>query len=458
MSGPSFFATLRGLRRDPLAFFTEASLAHGDVARIPLAHRSFVLVTHPAGFQHVLVDNARGYDKRTPTFAKVRGILGEGLLTSDGDEWLRRRRIVQPAFHKDGAAMLVPVVAAATRAMLDRWCSRSDAGPIDVGDEMARLTLEIAVRALLGGHLGDEAEVARAAAEAIAHTNRRIESWLDVPLGLPTPGNVRFRRARRSLDDVVARMLATPSAGAGKLLDRLRVACDSTDVEQGRHQLRDEMVTMIMAGHETTANVLTWALDAVGRRPDVSRRLREESATIPEEHPVLEDVNRLAFTASVLREVMRLYPPGWILERRALCDDDIGGHRVPRGTTVALCSYVLHRRADLWSDPETFDPARRAPRSRFAYVPFGAGARQCIGGRFAMVEAALVLAMIHRAVVLRPESDAPIAPRPGLTLRPGRPVRMTSFPAKSGGAAEHQTDRFATDVCPVLERGCRSVR
>ncbi len=438
MSGPSFFATLGGLRRDPLAFFTEVSLAHGDVARIPLAHRSFLLVTHPQGFQHVLVDNARGYDKRTPTFAKLRSILGEGLLTSDGDAWLRRRRIVQPAFHKDGAAMLVPVVAAATRAMLDRWCSRSDVGPIDVGDEMARLTLEIAVRALLGGHLGDEAEVARAAAETIAHTNRRIESWVDFPLGLPTPSNVRFRRARRSLDDVVARLLAAPSAGAGPLLERLRVACDSTDVEQGRHQLRDEMVTMIMAGHETTANVLTWALDAVGRRPDVPRRMRAESATISMEHPAPEDVDRLAFTASVVREVMRLYPPGWILERRALCDDVIGGHRVPRGTTVALCSYVLHRRADLWSDPETFDPGRfaggRTPPSRFAYVPFGAGARQCIGGRFAMVEATLILAMIHHAVVLRPESDVPIEPRPGVTLRPGRPVRMTCVPAKSGGS------------------------
>jgi cytochrome P450 len=430
--GPSFFATLGALPRDPLGFFTEVSRTHGDVARIPLAHRSFVLVTHPDGFQRVLVDNARNYDKRTPTFAKIRGILGEGLLTSDGDEWLRRRRIVQPAFHKDGAATLLPVVAAATRAMLDRWCSRSDPGPIDVGDEMSRLTLEIAVRALLDGNLGDEAEVARAAADAIAHTNRRIESWLDLPLGLPTPGNLRFRRARRSLDRIVSRLLAAPSVGAGMLLERLRLACVSTDVEQGRRLLRDEMVTMIMAGHETTANVLTWALDAAGRRPDVSRQLLAESMTIPTEQPGLEDIDRLTYTASVLREVMRLYPPAWILERRALGDDVVGGYRIPRGTTIALCPYVLHRRADSWSDPESFEPERfaggRTPPSRFAYVPFGAGARQCIGGRFAMVEAALIVAMIHRAVVLRPESDAAIAPRPGVTLRPSRPVKMTCAP------------------------------
>jgi cytochrome P450 len=424
----AFLSTLRALGRDPLAFFLDAQRRYGDVVRIPLAHRSFVVVSHAEGMRHVLVDNARNYDKRTASFAKLRAVVGEGLLTADDDGWLERRRVAQPAFAKDRLAALLPIVARETTAMLDRW-RRQDLGkPIDAGREMARLTIAIAVASLIGEELGEDAATLASAAEhVIAHVGTRIEAWVDVPEWVPTPANEAFRAARDVLDAVVARVLERPRAGDAELLRRLRAAGSTRD------SLRDDLMTMLVAGHETTANVLTWTLDAISRAPHVVRKLRNEHAALATPDgattPSVTQVDQLVFTSAVLREVMRLRPPAWLIERRAKDDDVIDGHAVPRGMVVALVPYVLHRRDDVWERPDEFVPERFLPEgaariSRFGYLPFGAGPRQCIGGRFAMIEAALIVASIVRAFDLEATTPAPPLPRPGVTLRPRTAVEL----------------------------------
>lgn len=411
-SAPDLVSTLLGLARDPLAFLTSAQERWGDVVRLPLGHRSFVLVTHPEGVRHVLVENARNYDKDTRTFAKIRGVVGGGLLTSDGEAWLRRRRAAQPAFLQSRVAAVAPIIASAADAMVGRWRARST---VDLGAEMARLALEIAVAALLGRDLGADADVvAQAAAEVIQHTNRRIEAWIDVPAALPTPSNLRFRRARERLDAVVARMLASPTAGEAELFARLRNACAD---DEGTSALRDEVVTMLLAGHETTANLLTWALYEVARSSEAAHPLDQDRAT------------------RVLEETLRLHPPAWILERRAIEEDRIGGHPISPGTIVALSPYVTHRCEDLWPRPDVFDPERFAPeevckRPRFAFFPFGAGARQCIGGHFAMMEARMILTSVLDAFDLSLADDAPLRALGGVTLRPRGPVVVRLSPRK----------------------------
>jgi len=426
--GPSSaFRTAAALRRDPLGFVTEAQRRFGDVARIPLWHRTFYLVSHPDGVRHVLIDNARNYGKDTATFSKLRSLFGAGLLTSDGEDWLRRRRIAQPAFGRERLAAIVPVVVQATAAMIARWSAQGPE-PIDAAREMTRLTLEIVVAALLGGNLGEGNEqVAGAVSEIVHQTKRRIESLIDLSAILPTLSNLRARRARRLLDRVVDRLVTRPAGEGTDLLARLRQASEA----QGRGALRDEVMTMFVAGHETTANLLTWTLYEIARNPCVGRRAAAESREVlAGRAPGWDDLAPLAFTKRVLQESMRLHPPVWLVERSAKEDDMIGGCLIPAGATVAVSQYVTHRRPGCWREPERFDPDRFTPERleglpRCAFFPFGGGAQQCIGGQFAMMEAQIVLAMVAQSCAVGLVNDRPVEADAGVTLRPREPIPLS---------------------------------
>jgi cytochrome P450 len=436
--GARLLATLLALRKDPLAGFLRATREHGDLVYFPLRHRSFYLAAHPADVARVLYENHGNYRKGTRTYAKIRGLLGNGLVTSDGETWRRQRRLMQPAFHHQRIAAFAPVVAGMAGEALEGWRPRARRGePVDIAAEMTRLTLGIAGRTLLGAEVGPvSGPVSAAIATALEHTARRAEGLLDLG-DPPTPGRRRFRRALARLDALVAR-LVEERRGAAARHDLLSLLLEARDERTGEGldpaELRDQVLTLLLAGHETTATALTWTGHLLARHPEVQERLRREVAeALGSRVPTAADLPGLRYTRMVLQESMRLFPPFWLIERRAVEGDVLGGHPIPAGSTVALSPYVTQRHAAFWEDPDRFDPERFLPervaaRPRYAYFPFGGGPRACIGAGFAMMEGQVILAMLVQRYRLAPAPGERVTTAAGITLRPRGPVRTRIEP------------------------------
>lgn len=430
---------LRSLRGDPLRFLVGAMRDHGDVTRFRLGFLDAFLVASPEGVRHVFAETNKRYDKQTRGFDKLRLVIGNGLVTSEGDFWLRQRRIAQPAFHRERLAELSRAMGRAAGDLAEAWAPRAKAGEVvDVAREMMRVTLRIVGETLLGADFTGDADAAGAAlTELLEQTNERIVALLDLPLRVPTPKNRRFLRARRVLDGIVDRTIAARRRGAdaGKR-DLLDMLMNATDADTGEHmsdaQLRDEVLTVFGAGHETTANALAWTFYLLSTSPDVDRRVAEEAARVlGGRDATLEDLPKLAFTTMALKEALRLYPPAWIAGRRALMDDEVDGRPVPKGALVFVSPYVTHRHPELWESPEGFDPDRFTPereaaRPKFAFFPFGGGPRVCIGNSFAMMEAQLLLATLAQRYRLELVPGRRVEPEPLVTLRPrgGLPMRL----------------------------------
>src|SRR5262245_127634 len=422
------------LRRDPLAVFTDAAHRFGDVVYLKLGPLHGVLITRPDDVRHVLQDNARNYHK-SPLYEKVKLSVGNGLLTSEDAFWLRQRRMAQPAFHRERVAGLAAVMADAARETAERWeAGARSAQPIDVAEEMMRLTQTIVLRTLLGADLGPFAgELDRAWALVNEGISERFWS-LGLTDRLPTPKNRRFWRALGVLDAAVFHIIDVRRRArhdAGDLLAMLMAARDedSGDAMTDR-QLRDEVMTILLAGHETTSLALAWAWYLLSQHDEARVRLDAElDAVLGGRPPEYGDLGRLPYTRMVIEESMRLYPPAWGISRQAVGGDEIGGYAIARGWVVLIVPYVIHRLPACWTDPERFDPERFTPeraasRPKFAYLPFGGGPRQCIGNQFAMIEAQLVLATLAQRYRLRLAPAAAVEPWPLVTLRPRHGVPM----------------------------------
>ena len=429
--GNPVFGSMRDFQRDKLGFIRGLT-RYGDVARYRTAHLTWYQVNHPEGVRRVLQENNRNYGKGALTLGFFKPVVGEGLLTSEGALWLRQRRLIQPVFHRRSVATFASLMTGETLAMLERWRPAMEGGePLDVPAEMARLTLDIVTRALFHAHVGEEPEViGRAINTIVEDLGFRFEVPFYPPHRVPTPRNRRFRAAMRTVDRAVYSIIAERRRDGGDEEDLLALLMSTRDEATGEvmgdNQLRDEVMTLFLAGHETTANALSWALYLISTHPQVEGRLREElDGVLGEDRrvPTIGDLPNLAYTRMVVDETLRLYPPAWITNRQAIAEDEILGHRIPAGSFVTLSPYVLHRHPDFWEDPDAFDPERFAPgggngRPRFAYFPFGGGPRQCIGQSMALVEAQLVLATILGRCRLRPVSDVPVEPQALATLRP----------------------------------------
>jgi len=294
--------------------------------------------------------------------------------------------------------------------------------------EFTGLTLGVLGRTLLDTGLGAFDSVGPAFQAVQDQAIFELTTLGAVPPWVPTPSQVRFRRARRHLqrmvDELVAERNRTGTDGRGDVLSRLIVSASAeTDPRVGRRRLRDELVTLLLAGHETTASTLGWTFYLIDRHPEVAKRLGEEARSVLGDRlPVLDDLNRLTYTSAVIEEVMRLYPAVWLLPRKALADDVVGGYRVPAGSDVVICPYVLHRHPDFWDRPEQFDPERftagtPSGRPRYAYIPFGAGPRVCIGSHLGLMEAAIVVALVCRDLRLSVPPGRQVVPEPMLSLR-----------------------------------------
>ena len=442
--GEPWFGSLRAYRDDRLGFLVRAA-RHGDVVSMRLGPRTFHLIAHPEGVKRVLIDNAANYHKETRGQELMRPLLGEGLLTAEGEAWKSQRRLAQPAFQRDRVAGFAPIMVEATRDVLEAWAPRARTGEsFDLAEEMSKLTFRIVGLAIFGTDLGDTAEeVGRSLSIALLDRTERTTSLLDYFLGerIPTPRNRRFQRALRSLDSVVARTIAArrsrPPSVESSGSDLLTLLGNARDPETGAglsdRLLRDQVMTILLAGHETTANALSWTFYLLSTHPEVERRVcAEVESVLSGREPTAEDAARLRYTRAVVDESMRLYPPVWTMARNVVEDDVLSGKRVGGGSYVWISPFVTHRHPDFWENPEGFDPERfldPAPgRPRFAHFPFGGGARQCIGNTFALLEAVVILAMALQRYRIELVPGATVTPEPLITLRPrgGVPVRIRS--------------------------------
>ena len=439
------WAWAAAFRADPIDYLLASFRTFGDVVCIRAVPFRSLFLAHPEHIKHVLQDNARNYVKGI-VIAKMKVVIGEGLFTSEGDFWRRQRRLSQPAFHRDRLAGFATAMTETTAAMLDRWASRARSGaPFDVAADMSALTLGIVGRALFSRVLDTEAdEVGAAQTEALAIVNERAIRFLPPPTWWPSRTNRRLRRAIAVLDRVVYDIIeARRRTGEqpGDLLAMLLLARDEeTGAGMTDRQLRDEVMTFLLAGHETTAVALTWTWYLLDRNPDVAERLRGEvGAAIGTRTPTLEDLPRLRYVRMVVEEAMRLYPPVWGFMRQALGEDRVGGYRIPKHSVVTISPYVTHRHPAFWDDPERFDPERFRPersngRPRFAYLPFSGGPRLCIGNEFALMEAQLVVAMTVQRYRLHLVPGTRVEPESRLTLRPRGGLPMAVRPVAEGSA------------------------
>jgi len=417
-------------RHDVLTLGVDAARTYGDVVRFRLGPHVIHLVNHPNHVEHVLVHNQANYDRATRSAAQIALVCGESLLTTSGAIWLRERRLVQPALQHRSVAAFVSVMTSATAAMLDRWSSDArDGRPLDVASELSRLTYTIVGRALFGADVShDAAVVEHALATLLDLTYARLERLINLPLWIPSPGNRRFHEARLAIDRVVYRIINARRERhedqADLLAHLLRAVDDGGSGGMTSTQLRNETLTLLLSGHETTASALSWTLFLLATHPDIEQRLRSEVAAVigDAREPSLEDISHLEYTGMVLNEALRLYPPIWVLERRAIAADVIGGYHIPAGSTVVVSPFILHRHEAFWPDPGSFDPERfAAPRAAgrpaHAYLPFGAGPHQCIGAHFAALEARIILVMLAQRYRLELMPHPPVEPKAGITLR-----------------------------------------
>jgi cytochrome P450 len=428
--GAPLVGTLRQFRADPLGFLLQVARRHGPVARLPVGWFVVHLVSGPDGIKHVLQDHHDNFARRTPPHAVLRATLGNGLATSEGDFWRRQRRLVQPAFHRARLQGFAAIMADAARALADRWVGLAAAGePVDLAPELSRLGLQMLGRCLFQLDLDQEARTVGAALLTVLHhTIDTVNAFLPIPAAIPTPANLRFRAAVRELDRVVQDMIDERRREGGDRPDLLTMLIQARDQDTGEgmtdRQLRDEVLTLTLAGHETTANALSWTLALLSRHPDVRRRLeREVDDALGGRPPEIDDLPRLPYVRMVLEESMRLYPPAWNVPRSVVADDTIGGYQIPAGSLVVLSPWVTHRDPALWANPEGFDPERFAPgaderRPRYAYFPFGGGPHLCLGASFANLEAQIVLATLAQRVRADLVPGHALAPEPLVTVRP----------------------------------------
>jgi cytochrome P450 len=400
----------------------------GDVAYLKIGSRRGFLITNPADVRHVLQDNARNYHK-SPLYAKLRMSLGNGLLTSEDEFWLRQRRIAQPAFHRQRIAALAGVMADAARDTAAQWDAIvSTKEPTDVGEEMMRLTRTVVLRALLGANLGP---FARDIDQAWTIINQQIgESFWSLGLTdrLPTSRHRKFQAARAVLRGAVDHVIRERRRNPSESTDLLSMLLAARDEETGEamtdEQLRVEVTTFLLAGQETTSLALTWTWYLLSQHPLARGRLEDELDTVLNGRlPEYADLANLPYTRMVIDEAMRLYPPAWGFSRQALADDVLGGFQLPRGWLAFIVPYVLHRLPAYWENPDVFDPERFLPehaadRPKFLYVPFGAGPRQCIGNHFALIEAQLIVATLAQRYRLHLLRGHPVEPWALITLRP----------------------------------------
>ena len=438
--GHWFFGTISEFRRDPLGFI-ERCAVYGDVVKLPygLAADLFMrrrgtaayLLRDPADIKYVLATHQKNYERLWVPAAKR--VFGNGLLASEDPLHLRQKRVMQPYFHHQRIKGYAGTMVEKTEALLARW---GEGATVDLAEEMMRLTLRIVCSVLFGLELSAEAEaVSEAVTVGQYHITRQYRSFLAlmIPAFVPTRSNRRFQAAMKRLDQTIFGMIDARRGGREQndLLSMLLQAQDEDGSRMSDRQVRDEALTLLLAGHETTANALAWTAFLLSQHPEAEATLLAElQGALNGRSPSADDLPKLAYTEAVFAEAMRLYPPAYIIIRRALHEDTLpSGFTFPAGSDLFMCQYWVHRDRRFFPDPERFDPDRfrgkvKEDRPAFSYFPFGGGSKMCIGESFARMEGILILATLLQRFKITLVPDQTIEPEPLVTLRPKNGIRM----------------------------------
>jgi cytochrome P450 len=428
-------------RKDTLGFFSRIAAEYDGVSILPIGMEKVFLLNDPDALEHVFVTNWRGY-RKSDFYNKVRPLFGNGIATSEGEFWRRQRQLMNPAFRRESLQRIGAIMRASTAAKVAEWRTHPGDHITNVSVEMTNLSLTIVMESLFGA---DAAEHTDAIAEAVDTMleicERRVWALPDIH-GLPiSPLYWRHRRARATLDrimyDIIERRCQTGEAGQ----DLLGMLLSARDPETGEgmtnEQLRDETTTLLVTGHESTANAIVWVFYTLAQHPEIEANVRAEIEQVcGSETPIDDDLRHLTYQRMVINEVMRLYPPAWTVSRTALEDDVINGYSVPAGSSVMISPYVIHRNPRYWPDPDKFDPSRflpeeQAKRPKFSYIAFGGGPRSCIGGNFAMMEMQIIITMLLQAFRMDLAPQPPIEREAVISIRPKQGIRFTTAPRQT---------------------------
>ncbi|HEY2121789.1 MAG TPA: cytochrome P450 [Candidatus Acidoferrum sp.] len=424
--GRLFFGNALSLVKHWSGYSAKCASEYGGVVSYKFFHVPVVMVSSPDAIESILVRNAGNFHK-SRDYAAIRSFLGNGLLTSEGSFWQSQRQLIQPAFRHENIAVYAQIMSDSAAALLSSW---KDGEVRDVHHEMGSLTLDVVAKSLFGSKISHDS---RFIGTEIATVMERFMSQAALsfllPEGFPLPKGPRLLRSRRRLNKVIQSIISDRRAHpieSNDLLQTLLAAQDEHGTRMTDEQLRDEIMTLFMAGHETTANALCWTWYLLAQNPDAEQKLHAElDSVLRGAPPTIADLPRLPYTEMVVKESMRLYPPAWGIGRCALEDFELNGYRIPAGTNVFLMQWLTHRDERYFPEPERFDPERwrddpirRGKLPRFAYFPFGGGPRVCIGAGFAMMEAVLLLATIAQPYTLSLPPDSQVTPFFSITLRP----------------------------------------
>lgn len=420
--------------RNPLHYILDRNRTMGDFYRVATVARKVVIASHPDIAKHILVDHNRDF-KKSYDYEILKLVLGQGLLTSDGDFWLKQRRLAQPAFHRKRLDLLFGIMLDEAHQLRDRWKGFQQAGkPFELANEMITVTVNIVARALFGTHLG---ESIKAIGKNITILNTfisdRAKNPFLPPVWVPSRQNRAYRRASKEMDEIIYGIIQDRRKNPEGRDDLLAMLMEARDEETGEGmtdlQLRDEILTLFIAGHETSAISLCWTLILLSQNPEIRSKAQQEiREVIGEREITLEDIPKLAYIRRILDESLRLYPPAWVVGRKTLSDTDVAGFLVEKDVNIIISTYLIHRHPACWENPEAFDPDRFLPersqdRHKYAYFPFGGGPRLCIGNNFALMEMTMLLAVILQSFT--PEAQqAEWEPEPLVTLRPKGAVRF----------------------------------
>jgi cytochrome P450 len=424
---------LSAFRADPLGFLGRCATEYGDFVPLRIGVKRILLISDPEAIEEVLVTKSRDFIKHFG-LKQTKTLLGNGLLNSEGDFWLRQRRLAQPAFHRDRIRQYGREMIEYTRRMLAGW---KNGERRDLVVEMMALTLRIAAKTLFDAEETGDADIIREQlGKSIRLFNERFTSFIRLPLGWPSPRNLKMRAVTKRLNRIIYKYIERRRRqGVGHRHDLLSLLLHARDeAGDGRGmtdaQLRDEVMTLFLAGQETTALALSWTWYLLAEHPEVEDELVAELRKELGDRPLtVEDLPRLRYAEAVMNESMRLHPPAYVLGREAIRDTSVGGHRVSKGWTVFMAQSVLHRDPRWWHEPDRFRPKRWLDGStkdlpKFAFFPFGGGPRMCIGNTFAMMETVIGLAEIARRFHFERTESAPLEPVPSITVRPSRPLTV----------------------------------
>ena len=422
------------MTKDMLGMFMDLTKNHGGIVQFKLLNKTYMLVTKPEYVKHILQSNHHNYI-RGRSVETGRVLLGNGLPLSDGEFWLQQRRIMQPAFHRQKLSSLAETMTNIIQKHLTAWERYSQAHQVfDMEDEMTNLTLSIIIKTMFSAKVTDAQvkSLGDAFRLASAFMLWKSQQFIQLPLSFPLPKHIAYNKAAKVLDEIVYPLIAEGRKNPQD--DLLGMLLNAKDAETGLGmsdaQVRDEIITIFFAGHETSAMALTWAFYLIAKHPHVeSKIIGEITQVLNQRTPTFEDLPKLTYTTQVINEVLRLYPPAYLFAREAVTDQELDGYLIPAGTLIFITPYVTHHDSNYWQDPETFDPERFTPeniskRDKDIYYPFGAGPHICIGNNLAMMEMQLTLAMIYQRFKPDLVTDSAIGLNPEATLRPKGGMKM----------------------------------